>query len=66
MNELLEIARNSNVVQHKVQDYSLLPAMPINNIDDLQTFDGNLQENEKMRHQFVSILKLHCILFIHN
>lgn len=57
MNELLEIAR-SNPAEHKVQkfrNYSLLPPMPFKNIHDLQRFDSNLKENEKMRDQFVSI-----------
>lgn len=68
LNELLEIAHNSNSIElPKRNNYSLLPPMPFDNINALKKFDLDLKNNEQMRNQFVSIrVFLNCvnILFI--
>ncbi|XP_011863818.1 PREDICTED: uncharacterized protein LOC105559824 [Vollenhovia emeryi] len=62
LNELLEIARNSNPSEYKRRNYPLLPPMPFSDINTLLQFDCDLKENDQMRDQFVSV-RIYVLIF---
>lgn len=68
MNEILEVVRGNagQVFERRRQPAQLLPPMPFSTVDSLTRFDADVQQNEQMRSEFVSIQKLTAFSAFYN